>query len=82
MIVLINPQWLTRKVNVLIEQVEVLFAVKNNGAMFSIWVIAACWDQLRSDEIALTVLSYRMTNGKNKRYKQVRPLFVKYVQNR
>jgi len=73
---------MTRKVNVLREQVEVLFVVKNNGAMFSIWVIAACWHQLRSDEIALTVLSYRMTNGKNKRYKQVRPLFVKYVQNR
>jgi len=82
MISLINSQWWTRKADVLIEQVEALFAVKNNGAMISIWVIAACRHQLRSDEIVLIVLSYRMTNDKNKRHKQVWSLFVKYVQNR
>ena len=67
---------MTRKVDVLIEQAEALFAVKNNGAMISIWVIAACWQQLRSDEIAFIFLSYRMTDGKNKHHKQVWPLFV------
>jgi len=35
MIFLINPQSLTRKVNVLIEQVKELFVVKNNGAIIT-----------------------------------------------
>ena len=45
--------------------------------MISIWVIAACWHQLRSDEIALIVLSYRVTECKNKRHKQVRHCLLK-----
>ena len=71
MISLINPQWLARKENFEETGWNIVRSQKH-GAGNNIWVIAACWHQLRSDEIALIVLSYRVTECKNKLHKQVR----------
>jgi len=71
MISLINPQWLARKENFEKTGWSTVCS-KKHGAGNSIWVIAACWHQLRSGEIALIILSYRVTEYKNTRHKQVR----------